>query len=273
MDPRFANFPNIPFPQDFSQPPAAQRTAKNKSVLYKTQLCRKFAQTGYCRYGNKCQFAHGVSELRSVSDHPLYKTAKCNTFRLTGICPYGKRCRFIHERQPGHPIDPNSTDEFRTPDFINPTVAPKSAPAPPGFNPSAPKTAPAAQPPAAKGGGDNNSEQGTVSPLGVADLGIPPAAGNDSAALRARLEHAQVLLRAQAKIQSQLEVLNLDMQPRLDHTTAAIEQAARNLSAQTLEVRSQQLASRMVMAQAPMGLAVAQPPMGQPSMGGWMGPM
>jgi len=32
--------------------------------LYKTELCRSFNKTGYCRYGLKCQFAHGIQELR-----------------------------------------------------------------------------------------------------------------------------------------------------------------------------------------------------------------
>jgi hypothetical protein len=36
---------------------------------YKTELCRSWAETGYCRYGEKCQFAHGQPELRQVSRH------------------------------------------------------------------------------------------------------------------------------------------------------------------------------------------------------------
>lgn len=32
--------------------------------LYKTELCRSFNRAGYCRYGLKCQFAHGIHELR-----------------------------------------------------------------------------------------------------------------------------------------------------------------------------------------------------------------
>jgi len=32
--------------------------------LYKTELCKSFNRTGYCRYGLKCQFAHGIQELR-----------------------------------------------------------------------------------------------------------------------------------------------------------------------------------------------------------------
>jgi len=64
--------------------------------LYKTESCRSFEETGTCRYGMKCQFAHGKTELRHVSRHPKYKTEVCKTFHSIGTCPYGKRCRFIH---------------------------------------------------------------------------------------------------------------------------------------------------------------------------------
>jgi len=64
--------------------------------LYKTELCRSFEETGVCRYGSKCQFAHGREELRPVVRHPKYKTEICKTFHSVGTCPYGKRCRFIH---------------------------------------------------------------------------------------------------------------------------------------------------------------------------------
>jgi len=64
--------------------------------LYKTELCRSFEETGSCRYGTKCQFAHGREEQRPVLRHPKYKTEVCKTFTQTGTCPYGKRCRFIH---------------------------------------------------------------------------------------------------------------------------------------------------------------------------------
>lgn len=38
-----------------------------KPSLYKTQLCKSYTENaGMCRYGWKCQFAHGVQELRGV---------------------------------------------------------------------------------------------------------------------------------------------------------------------------------------------------------------
>ena len=67
-----------------------------KSSLYKTEMCRSFEETGFCRYGTKCQFAHDLTELREVYRHPRYKTEVCKTFWEQGHCPYGKRCCFIH---------------------------------------------------------------------------------------------------------------------------------------------------------------------------------
>jgi len=68
-----------------------------KANLYKTELCHSFEETGHCRYGSKCQFAHSESELRHVDRHPKYKTEICKTFWEQGTCPYGKRCCFIHK--------------------------------------------------------------------------------------------------------------------------------------------------------------------------------
>ncbi|XP_061560268.1 mRNA decay activator protein ZFP36L1b [Phycodurus eques] len=66
------------------------------SSRYKTELCRPFEENGSCKYGDKCQFAHGVHELRSLTRHPKYKTELCRTFHTIGFCPYGPRCHFIH---------------------------------------------------------------------------------------------------------------------------------------------------------------------------------
>jgi len=68
----------------------------SKQSLYKTEMCRSFMDTGNCRYGTKCQFAHGAHEQRAVMRHPKYKTEICKKFSTTGNCPYGNRCRFIH---------------------------------------------------------------------------------------------------------------------------------------------------------------------------------
>lgn len=76
-------------------------SANNRKLgLYKTELCRSWEEKGSCRYGAKCQFAHGEEELRNVSRHPKYKTEICRTFWVSGSCPYGKRCCFIHTELP-----------------------------------------------------------------------------------------------------------------------------------------------------------------------------
>lgn len=66
------------------------------SSRYKTELCRPYEESGTCKYGDKCQFAHGGHELRTLARHPKYKTELCRTFHTTGFCPYGPRCHFIH---------------------------------------------------------------------------------------------------------------------------------------------------------------------------------
>lgn len=76
-------------------------SANNRKLgLYKTELCRSWEEKHSCRYGAKCQFAHGEDELRVVSRHPKYKTEICRTFWVSGSCPYGKRCCFIHTELP-----------------------------------------------------------------------------------------------------------------------------------------------------------------------------
>lgn len=66
------------------------------SNRYKTELCRAFSEAGHCKYGEKCQFAHGQPEIRLVTRHPKYKTEYCRSFHATGFCDYGQRCHFIH---------------------------------------------------------------------------------------------------------------------------------------------------------------------------------
>lgn len=73
--------------------------AVTSSSRYKTELCRPYAETGFCKYGEKCQFAHGGSELRNMPRHPKYKTELCRTFHTTGLCGYGTRCHFIHNAE------------------------------------------------------------------------------------------------------------------------------------------------------------------------------
>ncbi|KAK4470755.1 hypothetical protein MN116_006279 [Schistosoma mekongi] len=70
-----------------------------KSRHYKTELCKRYlsSPSGDCSYGNKCQFAHGINELRFAPRHPRYKTEICYSFHIFGTCNYGRRCDFIHD--------------------------------------------------------------------------------------------------------------------------------------------------------------------------------
>lgn len=68
---------------------------KNKA---KSSLCRNFSEKGFCPYGLKCQFAHGIEELRCNVDENSYKTKPCNSFWRKGHCSYGLRCNFSHSQ-------------------------------------------------------------------------------------------------------------------------------------------------------------------------------
>ncbi|XP_068601696.1 mRNA decay activator protein ZFP36L1-like [Brachionichthys hirsutus] len=109
---------------DASVSPASPPTSKplapspHISTRYKTELCRTFEESGTCKYGTKCQFAHGLDELRGLSRHPKYKTEPCRTFHTIGFCPYGARCHFIHnadEIANGNPAAPPQKQRLRPP--------------------------------------------------------------------------------------------------------------------------------------------------------------
>ncbi|XP_050508311.1 protein TIS11 isoform X2 [Diabrotica virgifera virgifera] len=88
---------SAPAPQ-VSAPAAAVTATTVNTSRYKTELCRPFEEFGVCKYGDKCQFAHGMSELRSLARHPKYKTELCRTYHTVGFCPYGPRCHFVHNQ-------------------------------------------------------------------------------------------------------------------------------------------------------------------------------
>lgn len=113
--------------------PPAQQTSR-----YKTEMCRPFQENGTCKYGEKCQFAHGNVEVRNVNRHPKYKTDLCRTYHSVGFCPYGPRCHFVHaldevrnspvqtpEKKPNGPVKQlpmfggNGTDSWNFPSSPN----------------------------------------------------------------------------------------------------------------------------------------------------------
>ncbi|MBN3274281.1 TISDA protein, partial [Polyodon spathula] len=78
---------------------AAAASTTPSSSRYKTEMCRTFEESGNCKYGAKCQFAHGYNEIRGLNRHPKYKTEFCRTFHTVGFCPYGIRCHFVHNAE------------------------------------------------------------------------------------------------------------------------------------------------------------------------------
>lgn len=71
--------------------------------LYKTELCASYMSTGgNCPYGEKCQFAHGMDELKSVDRPPKWRSKPCQNWVKTGSCSYNERCCFRHDVPVGH---------------------------------------------------------------------------------------------------------------------------------------------------------------------------
>ena len=87
-------------------PSATREQQEEKKVtLFKTELCRSYEETGACKFGDKCLFAHGQNEMRQISKHPKYKTEVCKSFWMEGHCKYGKRCCFLHVQNTGEGRD------------------------------------------------------------------------------------------------------------------------------------------------------------------------
>ena len=73
---------------------------KIDKTKYKTELCKNWAETGHCRYGKKCQFAHGnVDQSNKEPQNARYKSKLCKQFYEKNHCPYGNRCLFRHEQR------------------------------------------------------------------------------------------------------------------------------------------------------------------------------
>ena len=70
-------------------------TPKKENTKYKTELCKNWIEVGYCRYQNRCRFAHGHEEHIPTEKPKANKN--CKTFHRTMQCSYGVRCIFNHE--------------------------------------------------------------------------------------------------------------------------------------------------------------------------------
>lgn len=77
-------------------------------MFFKTRLCQGFS-AGFCPYGDRCTFAHGVAELRpppanwqgttAAPPLPPNATKVCRMFQSHGACTYGERCTFRHDAE------------------------------------------------------------------------------------------------------------------------------------------------------------------------------
>ncbi|XP_068106569.1 mRNA decay activator protein ZFP36 [Hyperolius riggenbachi] len=133
----------LPPPPGFPPLKNTLPTLPAPSPRYKTELCRTFSETGTCKYGSKCQFAHGHQELREPNRHPKYKTEYCHKFYLYGECPYGSRCNFIH-----HPAEQGTTHQVLRHSLSYGGTVRRGSPPPLGFPDSTSFTrAPSVSPP------------------------------------------------------------------------------------------------------------------------------
>lgn len=91
-------FHNLPTEDSDDEAHRAYDETTHSNFKLKNELCRNFLQYGYCRYNTKCQFAHGIDELRQNSAVNMkYKTKICQSFMNKGHCQYGERCNFLHK--------------------------------------------------------------------------------------------------------------------------------------------------------------------------------
>lgn len=79
--------------QEVLAPVGPASTAQDSHMLDKTKLCR-FHLKGRCDRGLQCTFAHGRQHLRPQPD--LYRTQFCSDFVQSGSCRFGEACRYAH---------------------------------------------------------------------------------------------------------------------------------------------------------------------------------
>ena len=63
---------------------------------FKTEFCRNL-EYGVCEFGEKCFFAHSISELRDKSHSGFSLSIKCKHFFEFGYCINGNKCQFSHK--------------------------------------------------------------------------------------------------------------------------------------------------------------------------------
>ena len=82
---------------------------------YKTELCKKWVETGACPYEAKCRFAHGPDEMQTrVIINGKYRSKPCFEFHKNGYCAYGIRCLFYH----GERADQRAEEDRRGASYV-----------------------------------------------------------------------------------------------------------------------------------------------------------
>lgn len=101
-------------PVETTKPAVPPPPKVESNPLYKTRLCERYETEGACSYGSRCNFAHGITELRGKvveevevkeikeeevddNENMLFKTKLCERFMRDQFCQYGPKCHFGNE--------------------------------------------------------------------------------------------------------------------------------------------------------------------------------
>lgn len=96
---------------------------------YKTKLCTQFHESGFCLYGDKCQFLHSIYDLREKLDYNrgLPEEARLTLHRLNNGSDsifvnlvHGKGCVAPEKRLPCF-VDIYNKDDFNAAKEYKPT--------------------------------------------------------------------------------------------------------------------------------------------------------
>ena len=74
---------------------------KNEVIIpqnYKTSMCEHWLKLGNCKFGDKCLFAHGETEIKRSFSGLTDKrsTIPCRNIELYGFCKYEETCYYSH---------------------------------------------------------------------------------------------------------------------------------------------------------------------------------
>lgn len=55
------------------------------SAVYKTRMCKNYEKTSTCKYGERCNFAHGEHELRRFAPRPARLSVRGSGAAAAGV--------------------------------------------------------------------------------------------------------------------------------------------------------------------------------------------